>query len=172
MKIEVMGYSGSGKSTLCQKLGELYNVPVLHMDSVHFLPNWEIRADEEKQEIVKSFLDNNPNGWIIDGNYKKLSYDRRVEEADVIIQLLFNRFNCLHRCIKRYRTYKGKTRPDMAEGCLEKIDAKFVKWILWDGRTIKVKNRYKAIRKKYPAKVVVIKNQKQLDKYLDSLTLS
>lgn len=166
MKIEIMGYSGSGKSTLCRKLAELYQVPAMHIDSVHFLSNWEVRPEEEKQNIVTTFLNSNSDGWIIDGNYTKLSYKRRVEEADVVIQLLFGRLNCLFRCFKRFHTYKGKSRPDMAAGCNEKMDWEFIKWILWEGRSRKAQDRYKQIQKQYPDKVVVIRNQKQLNEYM------
>ena len=38
MKIAILGTSGSGKSTLAKRLGERYGLPVLHMDTVHFLP--------------------------------------------------------------------------------------------------------------------------------------
>ncbi len=171
MKIEIMGYSGSGKSTLCRSFSEKFDLPALYLDSVHFLPNWEVREDAEKQSIVTSFLDSNPDGWVIDGNYSKLSYDRRVEEADIVIQMLFGRMDCLWRCTKRYHEYKGKTRPDMAEGCSEKMDSEFVKWILHGGRTKKAKERYKKVRETYPEKVVVIKNQKQLNKYMGKMGL-
>lgn len=171
MKIEIMGYSGSGKSTLCRILSEKYHIPALHLDTVHFLPNWEVREASEKQNLVTSFLDNHPDGWVIDGNYTKLSFDRRVEEADIVIQMLFGRLNCLLRCIKRYYTYKGKSRPDMAEGCNEKIDWEFVKWILWKGRSKQAKERYKNIRKTVPEKVIVIKNQKQLNQYMKEMCL-
>lgn len=39
MKIAIIGYSGAGKSTLARKLGEKYNIDVLHCDAVQFLPN-------------------------------------------------------------------------------------------------------------------------------------
>ena len=104
MKIAVIGYSGSGKSTLAGKLSQKYGVPVLYIDTIQFLPDWVVRADEEKQAMLTDFLDTN-GGWVIDGNYKKLSYDRRMEEADKIIFLAFNRFSCVYRAIKRYFTY-------------------------------------------------------------------
>lgn len=55
MKIAVIGYSGSGKSTLARKLSEIFHTAVLHFDSVHFLPNWEVRDDEDKKRIIKNF---------------------------------------------------------------------------------------------------------------------
>ena len=164
-----MGYSGSGKSTLAREIGALCGADVLHFDSVHFLPNWEVRGKEEKQKITESFLDAH-DSWVIDGNYSKLYYERRLEEADLIILLLFNRFSCLRRAHRRYLKYKNTTRPDMAEGCNEKFDFEFIKWILWEGRTKKARNRYADVISKYPKKTVVIKNQKQLDAYRRSLT--
>ena len=169
MKIMITGYSGSGKSTLCRKLHERYHVPELHLDMVQFLPNWEVRAEAEKQEIVRAFLDDHPDGWVIDGNYSGLSYERRCSEADVIIQMLFGRLECLFRCARRYRMYQGKSRPDMAEGCNEKLDGEFVRWILWESRSPKIRARYRLVREQYPEKVVVIRNQRQLNAYLKTL---
>ena len=162
MKIVILGYSGSGKSTLARNLSEKYNIPVLHFDTVQFLPNWEIRVQEEKERMTKDFLDAN-DAWVIDGNYSKLSYQRRMEEADVIILLLFNKISCLYRVTRRYLKYKDSTRPDMAEGCNEKLDWEFIKWILRDGRTEESRQRYQGVLSRYPEKTILIKNQRQLD---------
>ncbi len=169
MKIVIMGYSGSGKSTLARKLGELYGVDVLHFDTVHFLPDWEIRSREEKERITKEFMDTH-DAWVMDGNYSKLFYERRLAEADAIILLLFDRFSCLYRAAKRYRTYRNTTRPDMAAGCNEKLDWAFVKWILYEGRTLKTKARYRSVMERYPQKVIVVKNQRQLDACLEKFS--
>ena len=162
MKIAILGYSGSGKSTLARNLSEKYNIPVLLFDTVQFLPNWEIRVQEEKERMTKDFLDAN-DAWVIDGNYSKLSYQRRMEEADVIILLLFNKISCLYRVTRRYLKYKDSTRPDMAEGCNEKLDWEFIKWILRDGRTEESRQRYQGVLSRYPEKTILIKNQRQLD---------
>lgn len=169
MRVMITGYSGSGKSTLSRKVQERYQVPALHLDSVQFLPGWRTRARSEQSLIVQSFLDENPGGWVIDGNYSALSFARRCEEADVIIQMLFGRLDCLLRCLRRYRAYRGGSRPDMSEGCDEKIDWEFVRWILWDGRTKERRDLYRHVRERYPEKVVVIRNQRQLDAYLRGL---
>ena len=164
MKTAILGYSGSGKSTLARKLGEKQGAAVLHFDSVQFLPNWEIRPEEEKRRMTEEFLDAH-DAWVIDGTYSKLFFERRMEEADRIILMLFGRFSCLARVIRRYRKYKNTTRPDMAEGCREKIDAQFVAWVLFKGRSKKSRERFKGIISKYGDKVVVIRNQRQLDAF-------
>ena len=53
MKIAILGTSGSGKSTLAKRLGERYGLPVLHMDTVHFLPGWVERPFEEEETIIR-----------------------------------------------------------------------------------------------------------------------
>ena len=81
MKIAILGTSGSGKSTLAKRLGERYGLPVLHMDTVHFLPGWVERPFAEEEAIVRQFLDENAGGWVIDGNYSKTCYARVRESS-------------------------------------------------------------------------------------------
>lgn len=164
MKIALIGYSNCGKSTLARKLGEKHGIPVLYLDKVQFLPGWRVRAEEEKLRIVEDFLDENES-WIIDGNYSSLYQERRMAEADRIVFMSFNRFTCLHRAYKRLRTNKGQARFSMTEGCPEKIDREFFGWLLFKGRSKKYKRRYAKICASYPEKLVVIKNQRQLDEF-------
>ena len=168
MKISVMGYSGSGKSTLSRLLGDKYGAEVLHLDAVHWLPGWKENTPEEKLRVIGKFLDSH-DAWVIDGNYKKYHLDRRLDESDRIILLLFGRFSCLVRVIKRYFTYKGKTRPDMGKGCGEKIDAEFIRWVLFEGRDKGERRKFKEIAEKYPDKVTIIKNQRRLDRFTESI---
>ena len=162
MKISVIGYSGSGKSTLAAALGRKYGVPVLHLDRVKFAPGWVERPLEEKLADVKEFLDAN-NGWVIDGNYTNLWYDRRLAESDRIIFMDFGRWACLGRVLSRYAKYHGQTRNSMGEGCPEKIDAEFLHWVLLGGRTTEKVQHYEALCRKWPGKFRRIRNQRELD---------
>ena len=163
MKIVIIGYSGSGKSTLAKTLGRYYNIPVLHLDSVHFKPGWVERDDRESNEIVKNFMSDNTS-WIIDGNYRNIAPDR-FESADQLIFLNYNRFICLTGVIKRYFQNKGKTRKDMAEGCDEKLDLAFLWWVFAKGRAKSRKKRLfgYAINHKNS---MIFNNRKELSKYM------
>lgn len=167
MKIAILGTSGSGKSTLAQTLGATYHAPVLHLDTVHFLPGWVERPLDEENAIVRRFLDTHES-WIIDGNYTKTCYDRRLEEADQIIVLCFGRFTCLSRVLKRWWKNRGKVRSSSAPGCEEKIDAEFLWWVLHQGRTPAKLAGYRRIDQQYPEKFVFLKNQSQLERFLSS----
>ena len=166
MKIAILGHAGSGKSTLARQLGEKYGLPVLHFDSIHFLPGWVETDRPYKREKVTAFLDANPDGWVMDGNYFKICAERRFEEADRILYLDFPRRVCLPRVYKRLFTYRGKTRPDMAEGCSEKVDWPFLKWVLWDGRSAKKLEEFEAVARQYPGKFQRFTSPKQLEKEL------
>ena len=166
MKIAVLGFSGCGKSTLAQKLGEKYQLPVLHLDSVQFAANWVERELEDKLRDVAAFMDSH-DSWVMDGNYSNLLQERRLEEADRIIMLELNRFVCLWRILKRWLTYKGSSRPDMAAGCEEKVDWEFLRWVLHDGRTKKRKAHMNEIARRYPNKCVRIRTRKEQKAFLD-----
>ena len=171
MRIALIGYSGSGKSTLAGLFGQKHKIPVLHMDTVHWLPDWQERPTEERAAIVRQFLDENEN-WVIDGNYTKVFYDERMEKADRIIFMNFNRLTCLYRAWKRKQMYTGRSRPDMTEGCNEKLDMEFALWILRDSRTKKARTRYRKLRDKYPEKFVEIRNQRQLSAFIENENLN
>jgi adenylate kinase family enzyme len=72
----------------------------------------------------------NKESWIIDGNYGG-TLDIRFLRADTVILLDYKRYVCLYRVIKRLIQNFGKKRIDMADGCKEKIDFAFLKWI-WE----------------------------------------
>ena len=169
MKLAILGYSGSGKSTLAQALGAHYDLPVLHLDTIHFLPDWVERDKTERAILYRQFLSEHPNNWVIDGNYKALDLEKRLEEADRVVLLLFPRFLCLYRCWRRYRKYRHTVHMCMAEGCQEKLDAEFIRWILWESRTAKKRAEYRNIARQYPKKVTVIRSQKQLNRYYNTL---
>lgn len=164
MKIAILGYSGSGKSTLARNFSEHYSIPALFLDKVNFLPNWVERDIEESRNITSNFMEN--DSWVIDGNYTDFFQKERLEQADKIILLLFPRRICLFRVIKRYFKNLNKTREDMAEGCIEKIDLEFIWWILHDGRTKEKRNHYKNIENQYKDKIVILKSPRAVNHFL------
>lgn len=169
MKVAIMGYSGAGKSTLAAQVGETLHCPVLHLDRVHWLPGWQERESEEAREIVLEFMQQ--DAWVIDGNYGDLHRDSRMAEADLIVLLLFSRWLCLWRAVMRYRSYRGRSRESMTEGCEEKIDWEFVRWILWDGRNRARRAFYRTVTRSYADKTVVLKTRKEVALFLQSIQI-
>jgi len=168
-RIMVMGSSGSGKSTMARRLGERTGLPVVHMDTIWWKPGWVSTPADEVYERATAAADQ-PT-WIFDGNYTK-TRDYRLARADTVIYLDFNRYTCIYRAIKRWITHYGKTRPDMSEGCPEKIDLAFLKFI-WDyPRRSRGKTLAWLAEIEPPKQVFHLKGNRAVKEFLKSITPS
>ncbi|SBT16602.1 topology modulation protein [Marinomonas gallaica] len=125
-RIAVIGSGGSGKSTFSILLGEELNLPVHHLDQLYWKPNWIKPSKADWVKIQERICDG--EHWIIDGNYQS-TLDIRLEACDTVIFLDVNRYFCIYRALKR--AFLSSERPDLADGCDEKIDIKFIKF-LWE----------------------------------------
>ncbi|MCH5153518.1 MAG: DNA topology modulation protein FlaR [Clostridiales bacterium] len=162
MKIQIIGYSGSGKSTLARQLGEIANLPVLHMDSTHFYGDWQERTAEEQTDIVRNFLATN-DSWVIDGNYTSVATER-FAMTDVTIFMDFPRLRCFWAAYRRARKYRGTPRPDLP--CPDKFDRSFRRWILFDSRTRAFRKKIMGNLNATSGRKVVLKNRRQVKAFL------
>lgn len=126
-RILVIGCSGGGKSTLSLELSRLLKIPVIHLDAHYWKPNWEKTERAEWNRKVEEL--SAQEHWIMDGTFTS-SLHIRLPKADKIILLKQPRWLCLFRAIKRIFKYdRIRRRPDMAEGCDEKFDVEFYRYI-------------------------------------------
>ncbi len=125
-KVLVIGSGGSGKSTFSRALGEVTGLPVIHLDSIYWRPNWQKTPSEEWERTVARLV--RREAWIMDGNFGG-TRAMRVQESDTVILLDISRWICVYRVLKRTLKYRGRTRPDMGSGCGEKLDLEFLLWI-------------------------------------------
>ena len=58
-----------------------------------------------------------------------LAAQRHMKAADTVIFLDLPPAICIARVVWRVLRYLGRSRPDMARGCPEKLDFKFLRWI-------------------------------------------
>ena len=86
----------------------------------------------------------------------------------MVIILNLNKIDVL-RAHKRYKENIGKTREDVAPGNTEKFDFIFIKWILIDGRNKEHRQRYHKICEKYKDKVVICRNEKEVEKVYNEI---
>ncbi len=168
MRIAIIGYSCSGKSTLAKRLSKEFDLPLLYLDTVHWKPNWNEREDNESCEVIGDFMDEHES-WVIDGNYKKLLHERRMEEADYIVFMDFPARICMKRAKQRFKEYEGRTRESITYGCDERLDSEFKRWILHDGRDRYKKAAYERIGIKYKAKFVRCNNDADVEAFVEKL---
>jgi adenylate kinase family enzyme len=127
-RIIVIGSGGAGKSTFARRLGEILRLPVIHLDSLYWRPNWVETPKPEWRQRVTELVQG--EAWIIDGNYSG-TLDLRLVACDTVVFLDLSRVTCIRRALGRVIKHRGASRRDMAPGCPERFDLKFLWWI-WD----------------------------------------
>ena len=125
-RIAVLGSSGAGKSTLAVALGAATGLPVVHLDQEHWQPGWT-EADKAAWKAKLAAIAARPE-WIVDGQYGALLTER-LRRANLAVLLDLPTSVCLSRIVRRWWRLRGIVRPDMAEGCPEKIDAEFFHYV-------------------------------------------
>ncbi|HEX4693434.1 topology modulation protein [Sphingomonas sp.] len=126
-RIAVLGSSGAGKSTLARRIGEITGLPVVHLDKEHWQPGW-VEPDREAWQARLTEIAAQPE-WVIDGQYGA-SLPARLARADLAIFLDPPTWLCLWRVIQRFVALRGRVRPDMGEGCPEKLDLEFLHYVV------------------------------------------
>ena len=75
------------QSTLARELATILDLPCILLDTLHWTPGWGERSAEEFRTIVRAAMDQDPRGWVIDGNYtSKLGTIVSDEATDIICQ--------------------------------------------------------------------------------------
>ena len=125
-RVVILGSGGAGKSTLARRLGDTLGLPVIHLDREHWRRGWIETPRDEWAERVNELAAG--DRWVIDGNYGG-TMESRLRACDTAIFLDLPRSLCLWRVARRWRRYRGRTRPDMTPGCNERLDWTFMWWI-------------------------------------------
>ena len=126
-RILIIGPCGAGKSTLAADLGKRLSLPVFHMDKLNWQPGWVESSKDEINARLDAIV--KTDRWLIDGNYGG-TLPVRLARADTVIYLDYPISLCVARLFKRLWAYRGKTRPDMTEGCPERFDLGFLLYLL------------------------------------------
>ena len=162
-RIMIIGCGGAGKSTLARQLGEITGLPVVHLDKLFWHSGWVESTREEIDEKILRELQKEK--WIIDGNYMR-TMPMRMERCDAVIFLDFSRITCVWGILKRYLTNIGKVRPDMPEGCIEKIDWEFFVWV-WNFNKTKGEKIYRMLNEAEGVETIVLKNRRAVKLFLE-----
>lgn len=160
-KISIIGGSGSGKSTLANILSESMKIPVIHLDSINYKPNW-IQVDKvERDKIISE--KSNEDKWIIDGNYNKTLKERLIK-SDLIIWLDYSSYTQIKGVVKRIAQNYNKERSEIP-GCKERINLKFIKYVATYNK-VKRPEMLEILKDIPEDKLLIFKKQKDLNNWL------
>lgn len=127
-RVLVMGSSGSGKSTFARALSDITGIPTVSIDALFWKPGW---VESEREEFQRRMIEavQQPR-WIMDGNFTTHGAgELRRQLADTIIWFDLPRSTCIFGILRRIAGSYGQVRPEMAEGCPEKIDLEFFRYV-------------------------------------------
>ena len=160
-RVMIIGPCGAGKSTVSHQLADKLGLPLVHMDQLNWQPGWVDAGNERLRGLLEREVAR--DRWLIEGNYAS-TMDLRIERADTIVYLDYPLPLCFFRLIKRIITSYGRTRPDMAEGCPEQFDAKFLLYVLGWNRG--PRQRTEQSLRGHEHKIVRLKNPRALAEWL------
>lgn len=169
-RILLLGSGGSGKTTFARKIASKTQLPLFHLDALHWKPNWTAPDKTEWQTQVSELVQQEQ--WIIDGSYFG-TLGLRIPRAELIVYLDIPNWRCLLNILKRriqYAQFRGKTRPGMPAGCPETIYFGFLKWV-WKYPKHDKPKVFEAIEKlkKRETKVLVFKSYEAMDTFLETI---
>lgn len=160
-KIAIIGPNGAGKTTLSKRLEKMTALPVIHVDSYIWGPNWQLRnrdiAEKELRDVLQT-----QTSWIVDG-YINYSPNEMLTLAELVIYLDYSKARQLFQNIKRWLKHRKDKRDELPDGCEERFSVKSCVHIMQGGVSHMIKD---AIEKYQPKNMVVIKSPKELEKFL------
>ena len=160
----VIGPCGAGKSTASHRIAAKLGLPLHHLDQLHWRAGWVEGSKQELLDDLAPILAS--EHWVIDGNYGSTMVPR-LERADTIVYLDFPIVLCLWRAAKRVWKFHGQSRPDMAEGCPERFDGEFFRYIFNWNRD--ARPRTEALIAPHRDKVIRLEHPQELESWLRDL---
>jgi len=97
-RVQIVGSIGSGKTSLGKKLSKKLNIPHLELDTLFWLPGWEIRPALEIIDLA--YKEAEKPTWIFCGNYSFLKHVT-LDNADTIVWLDYPFWLCFWQTLKR-----------------------------------------------------------------------
>lgn len=116
-RIVVVGTSGTGKSRLARRLASASGLPLHHMDTLIWRPNW-VEADRTAIATAVTRIAAEPQ-WIVEGWVDDYS-SGLLDVADHIIDLDLPGWLAALGGVERWWRHRGTMRPELPPGCTEK----------------------------------------------------
>ena len=127
-RITILGNPGAGKTTFARALAKKTGLPVHHLDYYYHQKGTDYSQDKEAWLALAKKL-TSKDQWISEGNYST-TYPARIPESDLLIFMDVPTWLSVWSVLKRRWQYRSKTRAEMPDDWVEKIDPIFFWYVL------------------------------------------
>lgn len=160
-RIVILGCGGSGKTVLARRLGELFAIPVIHLDGLYYNSDWA-SLDASTFLRTQEAMTAQPE-WIIDGNYAG-SLHVRLVAATTVVFLDFPTRTCLWRIVRRRRQYRGGQH--IAAGVYDRITPQFLRYVIAYRRIMRPRVLQSIATHAPTAQVSVLRSRSEVEFFL------
>lgn len=172
-KISIIGNPCSGKTTLSRRLKNLYNLPIVHVDSIQFLDAMKLRDPAETRRIL--IEESEKNEWIIDGLGPLKIIEDRFQKSDLVIVIRIPLWRNLWWMFKRQIKSVFVARTELPENSKEASFSQTVKllkniWNVENGLWLQLDRIFQ--RPVYQGKVIYLRSLKQMEEFSSECSIS
>jgi adenylate kinase family enzyme len=135
-RVAVIGRSGAGKTTVALRIART----LVHLDREAWGPDWTpvptpVYTERHAAAVAGT-------AWVIDGSYlASPGWEQRFRRADVVVLVEAPLMVCLWRLIRRALRRADSRRPDLPDGCEERLSLYHLWWTLgWSIRFAHLRN--------------------------------
>ena len=169
-RVLIIGSPGAGKSTLARELALRTGLPVYSLDHLYWRPGW-VKPDKQEWFDEVARLIAQPR-WIIEGNYGG-TLPLRLSRADTVIDLDLPAWLCLLRVLRRSVSSWGRVRQDMGEGCPERLNREYARFLIYTARfPWRGRRRLSQSLRNYSGRYVRLCSSEQVDRFIDQLPMA
>lgn len=167
-RVMIVGQPGSGKTTLAREMGRRTELPVIHIDKIHWQAGWIERSKDEKTRLCREAEAR--DRWIFEGGHST-TWDSRIARADVLIWI--DRASLLRfwRVLLRALIRRGSSRPDLPEDCPELLGnlPGFFSFMWMTRKSARSKLKQLAVSAPSTCHVICLRSNRQTKLFLESI---
>jgi len=169
-RVAVIGPGGAGKTTLATELGRMLGIELVQLDRLIWEPGWVKTPVEQVEQAQRAALVG--ESWIVDSASPR-AMRTRLEAADTIVFLDLPPLLCAVRTLVRRLRTRGRSRAELAPGCvparLDRAVLRYLGYIRRYRREIRPQILAELERLSRRRRIVVLRDTRQIQSFLASV---